>query len=219
MGACCATMAASKTHFRIHLRGKGGQGGFPHECVDVIVAGAAMVEAIQTIVSRNADPRKALVCAVYNLHAGDHEFFVTDRMTLSGSVRALDAETAAMALHRVEELVESLPRAYGCTARLEVIPHVPQLENSPRLYPFARRAAEMVAGAENVLEPPPMLGSDDFAVFGQYLPIFYYQLGAMRPGGENIPLHRPDFWTDPAAIPIGSALLAQAALLALEGKA
>ncbi len=216
VGARNATMAASKTHFRITLKGKSGQGGFPHECIDVIVAGAAMVQAIQTIVSRNADPRKALVCAVYNLHAGDHEFFVTDTMTLSGSVRALDADTAQMALQRVKELAESLPTAYGCTAEVEFIPHVPPLHNAPSLYPAAARAAEMVVGADHVLQPPPMLGSDDFAIFGQHMPIFYYQLGAMQPGGEEIPLHRPDFWTDPAAAPVGSALLAQAALLALD---
>ncbi len=216
VGARCATMAASKTHFRITVKGKGGQGGFPHECVDVIVAGAALVQAIQTIVSRNADPRKALVCAVYNLHAGDHEFFVTDTLVLSGSVRALDEDTAQMALRRVEELAAGLPAAYGCTASLEIIPHVPPLHNAPSLYPAAVRAAELVVGAENVLEPPPMLGSDDCAIFGEHMPIFYYQLGAMQPGGEAFPLHSPNFWVDPAAAPIGSALLAQAALLALQ---
>lgn len=213
VGARCATMAAGKTNFRITLAGRAGQGGFPHECVDVIVAGAAMVDAVQTIVSRNADPREALVCGITNAHAGEHEFFITDKMVLSGSVRALGESTLRMALGRLEELVRTLPTAYGCGGALELIPEVPPLVNSPLLYPAARRAAELVAGAEHVIEPPPMLGSDDFAVFGQHMPIFYYQLGAMHPQGEDIPLHRPDFWVDPEAAVVGSALLAQAAFL------
>jgi metal-dependent amidase/aminoacylase/carboxypeptidase family protein len=71
-------------------------------------------------------------------------------------------------------------------------------------------------GAENVVEPPPMLGSDDFAVFGEVMPVFYFQLGVMNPSGENSPLHSPYFCVDYRAIPLGSALLAESARLALE---
>lgn len=210
------TVAAGKTNFRITLKGRGGQGGFPHECVDVIVAGAALIEAIQTIVSRNADPRKSLVCAVYSAHAGTEEFFVTDTMTLSGSVRALDTGTLAMAEQRLEQLTDRIAAAYGCVGSLELMPQVPPLENAPELYEAARMAAQRTVGAENVSEPPPMLGSDDFAVFGEAMPVFYYQLGAMDPGGEAFPLHSPYFHVDYGAIPLGSALLAEAARLALE---
>ncbi len=216
VGVRAGAVAASKTHFRICITGRGGQGGFPHECVDAIVAGSALVQAIQTIVSRNADPRKALVCAVYNVHAGDHEFFVTDTMQLSGSVRALDSETAEMAMHRVTELCESLPKSYGCTASLSWIPHVPVLENDAALAALAQQAAECVVGAKHVLCPPPMLGSDDFSIFGKDVPIFYYQLGAMNENGPLHPLHSPHFETNRDALSVGSALLAQSAMMRLQ---
>jgi hippurate hydrolase len=209
-------VAAGKTNFRITLKGKGGQGGFPHECVDVIVAGAALIEAIQTIVSRNADPLKSLVCAVYSVHAGTQEFFVTDTMTLSGSVRALDTATLAMAERRLEQVTDNVAGAYACAGNLELMHQVPPLVNAPELFELARTAAQRVVGTENVLEPPPMLGSDDFAVFGEIMPVFYFQVGVRNPNGENSPLHSPYFCVDHKAIPLGSALLAESARLALE---
>jgi hippurate hydrolase len=209
-------VAAGKTNFRITLKGKGGQGGFPHECIDVIVAGTALIEAIQTIVSRNADPLKPLVCAVYSVHAGTQEFFVTDTLTLSGSVRALDSATLGMAEQRLEQITASIAGAYACSGNLELMPQVPPLANAPELFELARTAAQRVVGAENVQEPPPMLGSDDFAVFGEVMPVFYFQLGVMDPHGENRPLHSPYFCVDHRAIPLGSALLAESAYLALE---
>jgi hippurate hydrolase len=209
-------VAAGKTNFRVTLKGRGGQGGFPHECVDVIVAGAALIEAIQTIVSRNADPRKSLVCAVYSVHAGMQEFFVTDTMTLSGSVRALDTATLTMAEQRLEQFTGSIASGYGCAGNLELMPQVPPLTNAPELYELAKTAAQRVVGAENVTEPPPMLGSDDFAVFSEIMPVFYFQLGVMDPNGENRPLHSPYFCADHRAIPLGSALLAESACLVLE---
>ncbi len=215
VGVRTGAVAASKTHFRIRINGRTGQGGFPHECVDPIVAGAALISAIQTIVSRNADPRKALVCAVYNAHAGEHEFFVCDEMRLSGSIRALDEATAKMAQKRIEELCTSLPAAYGCTATLEWIPHVPILENDAQLAPLAEKAAELVVGKEWVLPASPMLGSDDFAVFGEHVPLYYYRLGAMDSTGPFHALHSPTFTTNSAALSVGSAVLAQAADLAL----
>ncbi len=215
VGARSGAVAASKTHFRIEVKGQGGQGGFPHECVDPIVAGAALIEAIQTIVSRNADPRKALVCAVYNVHAGEHEFFVTDTLRLSGSVRALDKDTAEMAMVRVQELCDNLSKAYACTAKLEWIPHVPVLHNDKKLTEVARKAAAMVLGENHVLSPPAMLGSDDFSIFGETVPIFYFQLGAMQENGPFHPLHSNAFCTNPDAISVGGAVLAQAVSLQL----
>ncbi len=215
VGLCPGAMAAGKTNFRIHLQGQSGQGGFPHEYADVIVAGLALAEGIQTIVSRNADPRKALVCALYSLRAGEHEFFVTDTMTLSGSVRALDEESLSMAETRLCELTQNIPPAYGCKGELELLPQVPVLINSPQLWPLAQKAALDIAGPQNALPAPPMLGSDDFAMFGRELPIFYYWLGMMAPGSGPTALHRPNFCVDPASAATGSALLAQAAFLAL----
>ena len=81
---------------------------------------------------------------------------------------------------------------------------------------IAECAAAETAGAENVACPPPDMGSEDFAVYGQEVPAFFYWLGSGFPGRENAPWHSPDFCTNDAALPLGAALLARSALLALE---
>jgi metal-dependent amidase/aminoacylase/carboxypeptidase family protein len=181
----------------------------------VVVAGASIIEGIQTIVSRNADPRKALVCAVYTIHAGEEEFFVADKLVLSGSVRALDKETMDMAQGRVSEIAQTIAAAYQCGCEVEMMPQVPPLVNNAMLYDFALMAAQQIVGKERVLQPEAMLGSDDFAVFGEYMPIFYYRLGVTAPGAPEAQLHHRDFCVDYGVLPIGSAVLAQAVALTL----
>ncbi len=216
IGAKAGPMAAGKTKFRIRLVGKGGQAGFPHESVDVVVAGAAVIAGIQTVVSRNADPLGALVCGVHNAHAGDHEFFVPDEMVLSGSIRALDADMVAMAEERVKTLATGIAAAYGCGCEVELMRDVPPLVNAESLAAVARRAAVLAVGEEHVVAPEPMLGSDDFSVFGEYAPIFYYRVGITAPGTAPVPLHKNDFCADEAALVPAVATLARAAALALE---
>ena len=79
---------AGKSHFFITLTGVTGHCGSPHKCVDVIVAGAAISNGIQTIVSRNTDPQDPLVCAVFSINAGTPENFVPETLTMTGDIRA-----------------------------------------------------------------------------------------------------------------------------------
>lgn len=79
---------AGKCHFTITLHGRSGHGGSPHKCTDVIVTGAAIVHAVQTIVSRNIDPLDSLVCSVLSIHAGTPDNFVPDVLTMTGSIRS-----------------------------------------------------------------------------------------------------------------------------------
>lgn len=213
VGASAGPVAAGKQNFKITLTGRAGHGGFPHQCVDVVVAGAALTTSLQTVVSRNTNPFEALVLALYSVQAGSGGFFVTDTLTLTGALRALSADVLAMAHRRVEEMTAATAAAYGCTAAVEWVQEVPPLVNDAALEPLARRAAAAVAN--EVTATPPMLGSDDFAVFGEGMPCFYYALGTGFAGRHNAGLHAPDFCADPAALPVGAALLAESAWRAL----
>lgn len=207
---------AGKEHFVLTLRGVAGHGGSPHKCVDVIVPAAAIIQAVQSIVSRSADPLDALVCAVLSVHAGTAENFVPDVLTMTGAIRAHSAAVMALAKRRLEELTAGISAAHGCTWTLQFLPQVPPTVNSPAMTALARRAAEAVVGARAVVSPRPDMGSEDFAVFGQEVPSFFYWLGAGVPGGENAPWHSARFRTDDDALPIGAALLAQSALVGLD---
>ena len=207
---------SGKEHFEIALRGVAGHGGSPHKCVDVIVPAAAIIQAVQSIVSRSTDPLDSLVCAVLSIHAGTAENFVPDRLTMTGAIRAHSAAVMERAKRRLEEIVRGVAEAHGCTHALEFIPQVPPTVNSPAMTALARRAAEAVVGAEHVVSPRPDMGSEDFAVFGLEVPSFFYWVGSGQPGRENAPWHSEHFRTDDSALPIGAALLAQSALIGPE---
>lgn len=214
VGLVEGAMFAGKANFAIHLAGVAGHCGLPHRCTDVIVAGAAITNAVQTIVSRNADPTKELVCAIVSVKAGDLGFFITDKMTLTGTIRSLDAATLAMAKSRLAEIVKHTAAAYNCESELRFLTEVPPVVNEINMTALARSAAESVAGG-GAVKGEPTLGSDDFALFKELAPTFYFWLGTGFPDQVNPGLHHPSFQVNREALPLGAALLAKAARLAL----
>ena len=206
---------SGKSHFVITLHGTAGHGGSPHKCTDVIVAGAAVVNALQTVVSRNTDPLDSLVCSVLSIRSGTPDNFVPDLLTMTGSIRAHRAQAATHAQGRLKELAEGVSAAYGCTAEVEFIPDVPPTVNSPEMTALARKAALALVGPEDVVSPAPDMGSEDFAVFGQAVPAFFYWVGSGFPGRHNPCWHNEHFRTDDSALPLAAALLAQSALVGL----
>ena len=207
---------AGKSHFTITLHGKSGHGGSPHKCTDVIVAGAAVVNALQTVVSRDTDPLDSLVCSVLSIHAGTPDNFVPDLLTMTGSIRFHQESAHQRARQRLEELTLGVAAAYGCTAEVAFHPGVPATVNGPELTLLARKAAVGLVGQDKVVSPRPDMGSEDFAVFGQQIPAFFYWLGSGVPGAENPCWHNEHFRTDDSALPLAAALLARSAQLGLE---
>ncbi|HJC01110.1 MAG TPA: amidohydrolase [Candidatus Flavonifractor merdavium] len=207
---------AGKSHFTITLHGKSGHGGSPHKCTDVIVTGAAVVNALQTVVSRNTDPLDSLVCSVLSIHAGTPDNFVPDVLTMTGSIRFHQESAHQRARQRLEELTLGVAAAYGCTAEVAFHPGVPATVNSPELTLLARKAAVDLVGQDKVVSPRPDMGSEDFAVFGQQIPAFFYWLGSGVPGAENPCWHNKHFRTDDSALPLAAALLARSAQLGLD---
>ena len=208
---------AGKSHFFITLTGVTGHCGSPHKCVDVIVAGAAIVNGIQTIVSRNTDPQDPLVCAVFSINAGTPENFVPETLTMTGDIRAHSDAVIQKTQDRLKALAEGIAAAYQCKCEVKFIPEVPVTDNKPEMTALARRAAEAVFGAEQIVQPRGDMGSEDFAVFGQDVPAFFYWLGTGFPGQNNPCWHNEHFKTDDDALVLGAALLAQSALVGLEG--
>lgn len=206
---------AGKSHFTITLHGKSGHGGSPHKCTDVIVAGAAVVNALQTVVSRDTDPLDSVVCSVLSIHAGTPDNFVPDVLTMTGSIRFHQELAHQKARRRLEELTTGVAAAYGCTAEVAFHPGVPATVNSPELTALARKAALELVEPDKVVAPRPDMGSEDFAVFGQHIPAFFYWLGSGFPGQANPCWHNEHFRTDDSALPLAAALLAQSALVGL----
>lgn len=219
IGLVSGAVMAGKSHFQITLHGVTGHSGSPHKCADVIVASAAIVNGIQTIVSRNTDPLDPLVCAVFSIHAGTPENFVPETLTMTGAIRAHADEVLHQTEQRLSALVTALAETYGCTGDIRFIPEVPVTWNGPAMTELAQSAAAAVVGAENLVFPRGDMGSEDFAVFGQHLPSFFYWIGTGYPHRDNPGWHSARFRVDDDALPIGAALMAQSALTALSCEA
>ena len=203
---------SEKANFTIVLHGVTGHGGTPQKCVDVIVPAAAIIQGIQSVVSRNTAPEDPLVCAVCSIHAGTPENFSPDLLTMTGSIRAFSHETRMMAQNRVEQLTRDIASAYGCGCDFTCEEAAPLLFNSPVMTALARRAAASVVGEENIVGTAPEMSSEDFPEFGREVPYFFYWLGSGFPDRENAGWHSPKFRTDDSALAIDAALLARSAL-------
>ena len=216
IGIVPGAIMAGKSHFIITLHGVTGHCGSPHKCVDVIVAGAAIVNGIQTIVSRNTDPLEPLVCAVFSINAGTPENFVPETLTMTGDIRAHSDEVLHQTERRLDALARGIAGSYECTCEVLFVPEVPVTFNGPEMTTLARKAASAIVGEENLVSPRGNMGSEDFAIFGQHLPAFFYWTGTGYPRRDNPCWHNEYFHVDDDALPIGTALMAQSALVGLE---
>ena len=203
-------LMAAKTNFVIRVYGRGGHGSMPHLCVDPIVASAAIIGSLQTIVSRNTDPLDSVVLSVGSIHGGSIENLVVDRVEMTASIRALSIEARERAVRRMESVVKSTAEAYECRAEIEYREILPLTFNGEEMYKVAVRAAEMAVGSENVIDVPPTLASEDFSVFMERVPSFFYWIGSGIPGETPYAWHQSRFKADDAGLKVAAGVMAAA---------
>lgn len=208
-------LAASADEFKIELIGSGSHGARPHEAADPIVGAAALISALQTIVSRRLNPAKAGVVSVGTMHAGTAANIIPERAQLTGTLRALDAETRQLLHDEVRRLAESIPRAYGLRAETEIILGTPALINSTQAADWARQAVGNVLGKEAIVPLGSLnLAGEDFAFYLEKIPGCFLRIGACEPGGKFVAAHAPHFYVAEESIFIGAAVLAETARVA-----
>lgn len=210
-------LMAGKVNARIRILGKGGHGSTPHLTTDPIVAAAALVTALQTVISRNMDPLSPGVLTVGYIHGGTPDYLVVDEAELGVSIRALSHETMENALSHFEMLATHTAQAYGCRCEIIYEEKLPCVENPESLYELACLAAEKAVGRENVVDVHPVLASEDFAVLQEKIPGWFYWIGSGIKGKTNPAWHQKDFKADDGGIAVAAEVLAQAAALYLNG--
>ncbi len=203
-------LMAAKKNFEVILHGFGGHGSMPQLNIDPIVCAAAVVQSLQTVVSRNMDPRDAVVLSVNSITGGSDANLVVEDAALRATVRSLSETAMRRATERIEGIVANTAAAYEC--RAEIIWHedIPAVYNAPELLDFARGCAERVG--LSVADTPPSLASEDFALYRAYAPSFFYWVGSTAAGERGEELHRPLFHADDAALRHAAELYAASAL-------
>ena len=200
---------ASSDRFEVVFSGRGGHGAMPHSAVDPVVAAANFVGALQTVASRELDPLDPAVVTVGRFSAGEAFNVIPDRAELLGTLRSFNPQTRREMESRVRRIAGGVAAAHRCRAETAVKYMLPSVVNDPELTDIFRRAAEDVAGAENVEESPMLMVSEDFSVYQERVPGTFFFLGVGNPEvGAEYPHHSPRFEIDESALSTGAALLA-----------
>lgn len=208
-------LAASADTFEIELVGEGAHGARPHEGTDPVVGGAAVVSALQTIVSRRIAPGEPAVVTVATFHAGTAPNVIPARARLGGTLRAIDAEVRRRLEEEVERIARSVASAHGLEVRFSVDRGAPPLINTAREATWAARAVERVFGAEGLRPlPETNMAGEDFSVYLERIPGCFLRIGARRAEEPVVGAHSPRFLPADEAVPCGAAVLAEAARIA-----
>ncbi len=203
---------AAVDEFTIQIEGQGGHGAMPHETIDPIPAAVSMVQAIQTIVSRNHHALKDLVVSVTQIHAGTTDNVIPGGAMINGTVRSFEPEVQAMVMARMEAIVGGHAAAFGVGARLDYAIGYPATINDPDRTGFAAEVAAEVVGPALVDGAAGReMGAEDFSYMLNARPGAYLFLGA----GEGPGLHNAGFDFNDEILPIGASLLALLAERAL----
>lgn len=198
-------MAAVDTAW-VYLTGKGGHGATPHETVDPLIAAVGMIQALQTIVTRNAHAVDEIVLSVTQIHAGSASNIIPEEAWFCATIRTFKPELRELVRKRFREIVEGHAAAYGVAARLDYDWGYPATVNDPAKTDFAAEVAREVAGAEKVdAAAGREMGAEDFSYMLEARPGAYLFLGT----GPGAGLHHPAFDFNDEAAPYGASFLAR----------
>ncbi|MCZ0812136.1 MAG: M20 aminoacylase family protein [Pseudomonadota bacterium] len=197
---------ASVDTVHIDITGQGGHGAMPHDARDPVIAACGMVQAIQTIVSRNHYALDDLVISITQIHAGSADNVIPGTAYVNGTVRTFDKAVRAMVRRRMEEIVAGQAASYGVDAVLRYEEGYPPTVNDPDKTAFAARVAGAVSGEEAVFaNGDRLMGSEDFAAMLEARPGAFLFLGQ----GEGPGLHQPGFDFNDAVAPVGASFFAR----------
>ncbi len=190
----------------VHVTGKGGHGATPHETVDPVVAIVGMVQALQTIISRNLYALDDLVLSVTQIHTGSASNIIPESGWFCATIRTFAPEVRALVERRFREIVEGHAAAYGVTVRIDYDLGYPPTVNHPEQTDFAAGVAREISGEEGVdARARREMGSEDFSYMLQDRPGAYLFLGT----GPGAGLHHPAFDFNDKVSPVGASFFAR----------
>jgi hippurate hydrolase len=197
---------AAADEFDIRIKGVGGHAARPQACVDPVVAACAMVQALQSVVSRNNDPLDQLVISVTQIHAGTAHNVIPETCRINGTVRTFSKNVQAMAVRRMQEVVAGQAAAFGVEAEITFRFGYPPTVNHPEQAAFAAEVAAEIAGETAVdTNTRPVMGAEDFSYMLEARPGAYIHLGQ----GEGPICHHPQYNFNDEIGPIGASFFAR----------
>lgn len=181
---------ASVDEVRLRVVGRGGHAAMPHNTVDPLPIAAALIQAVQGLTARSLDPMDNAVVSLCTIHAGDAFNVIPQEVEITGTVRTLREEVRTHIEERLRILVAQTCAAQGAEGHLEYIRMYPVTVNDPEGTMRAARAAQEVAGDNNVsLDMPASMGGEDFSFMLNEVPGAMINIG----NGPSAGLHHPAY--------------------------
>lgn len=197
---------AGADFFDIRIHGRGSHAARPEDSHDPIVAAAALVQALQTVVSRNVRPMAAAVVSVTKVAAGSAYNIVPDTATLAGTVRYLDRKVSELVQERIRAIAAGIAAAFAVEVEVDFRNVFDVLMNTDALIDGYLAAARDVVGDDNVyVKSEAVMGSEDFADMLKVTPGVYCTIGH----AGSVPLHNPAYVLDDGILPVGASLYAR----------
>lgn len=205
VGVRAGALMAAVELFRCTIFGKGGHGAIPHQTVDSVVVAAQIVNALQTIVSRNVNPIDSAVVTVGELHAGTAVNVIADTARMGGTVRYFNPDLAGFFKERIQQIIAGICQSHGASYDLDYIHLYPPVINDPEIAELVRSVAEAVVETPIGIVPEcQTMGGEDMSFFLQEVPGCYFFLGSANPEKKlDYPHHHPQFDFDETALPMG----------------
>lgn len=204
---------ASSNRFDIVINGVGGHAAQPHNSVDPIMIATEMVQALQSLITRNKNPIDTAVLSITQIHAGDAYNVIPAQAVIGGTVRTYSVEVLDLMEHNMRRIVTKLCEAYGATGELDFVRCYPALINWPKETGFAADLAEKIFGTDHVDRTiPPFTGSEDFSFYLEKVPGTYLFIGN-GDGNHRIDtyhgmgpcqLHNSNYDFNDALLPVGA---------------
>jgi amidohydrolase len=204
---------ASSNDFKIVVRGKGAHAAMPHNGIDPVPVACQLVQAFQSIISRNKNPIDPGVISVTMLRAGEANNVVPDTCELQGTVRTFSLGVLDMIEQRMRRVAEATCQAFEASCEFTFRRNYPPTINHERETGFVRELLHGMVGAENVNEFEPTMGAEDFSYFLQEKPGCYFIIGngdgSHRSGGHGAgpcTLHNASYDFNDDLIPLGGSM-------------
>ena len=195
-------LMAAADRITIDIEGRGGHAARPHVSIDTVLVGAQIINAIQSIVSRNVDPLEAAVVSICVFQAGTTDNVIPQTAQLRGTARSLTPKVRDLLEGRLQQVVTGTAQLYGATAKLTYRRDYPITRNHDRQAAFAASVATQVAGRERVDDQvAPVMGAEDFSFMLEARPGAIIFVG----NGASAGLHHPAYDFNDETIPFGTS--------------
>ncbi len=219
-GQICAgegRVGAAVDTFRAHILGRGAHAAYPHQAIDPIWLATHVLNALYVIPSRRIAPLEPAVASVGVIRGGSADNVIPDTVYLEGTLRSFSEDVREQLIHEVE-IALGVTRSLGGDYQLTIERGYPSTRNDPTVVGWLRRVGADLLGGDKVITAQKTMGAEDFSYMVQVAKGAMFRLGVKPPGGEARRLHTSTFDLDEAALPIGSAILAETARRFVSGE-